>query len=870
MLERVAPGSSAAAPRRRKLLDADALFFDPRRHFEALFLQVRRHLDDGRADLAFPHADRRCRLPRARARDFLLRSEVSRRAGFLDDSARDLDRAIELDPTDRYVLRGALTWGEPAQKSLGARLVLSDGDAAPALVALALDWLMAEGETALLGLVRRDQAVVGWAAWTGAEEIQLRLAGDSERLVALKPEPEHWLARETRFAATIRLDPAENVATATLLRDGAAVATGSLTAGPRFLADVVAPEPASLSVIVPVYEDFAATRACFEALFAQGAPLAMRILAVDDASPNAALRRWLDDQATAGRITLLRNSHNLGFAASVNRALRLCTAGDVLLLNADALAPPGSLARLAEVAHAAPDIGVVTPFSNNGEYTSLPKPNAANPMEPETEIAYIDRLAREANGLDFIDLPNGIGFCLFITRACLDAVGLLPELYDRGYFEDVEFCLRAREQGFRNVCATGVYVGHHGSRSFRAEKRRLVMRNLAILRRRFPDYEAESASFVEADPLRCARGAIEALLPGRPGRVALVCAGGASRFLAGERAAALAKEAGPAPLICACLTGRAELRGAAGEWPQSLEFRLDGSEGRRSLVAFLRAGRFSRIELFDPLALEPGLLAAVFRLGVRVEIAAGDLEWAIPPQAPFDGACRAPDPPGPCAPCAEGAFRDEATDAVRRRRLKRKRRLLAHADAFRPLDRMSEQAARHIFGDAAVAPFIQPSIEPRPLPPLSSLPHARRGALAVVAPLRDARADRMVVALGRALQKIDDPARVVVFGACVDDLAVMRSGDVFVSGPVEQDEIERLLRQYDVAALVSPYRTRLFDRIDRMSRAFALPKACFDFSFGKLALENGDLALDPRLCDAKAASRIAQWHCGLSQGAAAC
>ena len=869
MLERVASGSSEAASRRRTALDADALFFDPRRHFEALFLQVQRQLDDGRPDLAFPHADRRCRLPKAGVRDFLLRSEISRRAGFLNESARDLDRAIELDPTDRFVLRVALTWGAPAQKSLAARLVLSDDAAAAALVVLAVDWLVAEGETMLLALGRRDQVVVGWAAWTGAEEIHLGLAGDSERLVPLKPEPDHWLAQEKRFAATIRLEPGENGATATLLRNGAAAATRSLAARSRAFADA-APKPAALSVIVPVYEDFAATRACFEALFAQGPSLAMRILAVDDASPNADLRRWLDDQAAAGRITLLRNSHNLGFAASVNRALRLCSAGDVLLLNADALPPPGSLARLAKVAHAAPDIGAVTPFSNNGEYTSLPKPNAANPMECEAEIAHIDRRAREANGLNSVDLPNGIGFCLFITRACLDAVGLLPELYDRGYFEDVEFCLRAREKGFRNVCATGVYVGHQGSRSFRAEKRRLVMRNLAILRRRFPDYEAESASFVQADPLRRARGAIEAVLPGQAGRVALVCAGGAARFLAGERAEVLAGEDGPAPLICACAKGRAELRGAAGAWPQSLEFPLDGGGGWRNLIDFLRANRFSRIELFDPLSLEHVVLAAIFRLGVRVEIAAGDLEWATPLQAAFDGPCRAPDAPGPCAPCAEGASQGEAADAIRPRRLERKRRILARAEAFRPLDRMSEQAARHIFGDASFAPFVEPPIEARPLPSFPSLPRARRGALAVVAPLRDARADRLLVALGRALQKKDDSARVVVFGACVDDLAVMRAGDVFVSGPVEQDEIERLLRQYDVAALMSPYRTGLFGQIDRMSRAFALPKACFDFSFGKLALEDGDLALDPRLCDAKAASRIAQWYRGFSRGTAAC
>ena len=136
-------------------------------------------------------------------------------------------------------------------------------------------------------------------------------------------------------------------------------------------------------------------------------------------------------------------------------------------------------------------------------------------MRTSAEVAVTDALARRANGLDAIDMPNGIGFCLYITRACLDAVGPLPELYERGYYEDVEFCLRAQEKNLRNVCATGIYVGHAGARSFAGEKRRLVMRNLRKLKRRFPDHVIEAAAFVEADPLQSARGAIEALAPPR-------------------------------------------------------------------------------------------------------------------------------------------------------------------------------------------------------------------------------------------------------------------------------------------------------------------------------------------------------------------
>ena len=103
-------------------------------------------------------------------------------------------------------------------------------------------------------------------------------------------------------------------------------------------------QSAKLWVIVPVYEDFAATRACLLATMAQLAEAEARLVVIDDASPNGALRGWLDVQAASGHFELLRNPVNLGFAVSVNRALKICGGGDVVLLNADALPPPGRCA----------------------------------------------------------------------------------------------------------------------------------------------------------------------------------------------------------------------------------------------------------------------------------------------------------------------------------------------------------------------------------------------------------------------------------------------------------------------------------------------------------------------------------------------
>ena len=66
-----------------------------------------------------------------------------------------------------------------------------------------------------------------------------------------------------------------------------------------------------------------------------------------------------------------------------------------------------------------------------------------------------------------VDIPVGVGFCLYLRRDCLNAVGLFrADLFAQGYGEENDLCLRARRLGWRNVALTGLFVGHHGGATF--------------------------------------------------------------------------------------------------------------------------------------------------------------------------------------------------------------------------------------------------------------------------------------------------------------------------------------------------------------------------------------------------------------------
>jgi GT2 family glycosyltransferase len=271
-----------------------------------------------------------------------------------------------------------------------------------------------------------------------------------------------------------------------------------------------------VAIVVPVYRELALVRACLDSVRASLAlnRRTARIVVVDDASPEPAVSRWLDTQAALGHITLLRNPCNLGFIETVNRGMRALPDHDVLLLNADTQVHGDWIDRLATALYAAPDVASVTPWTNNGEISSFPLMRQAAPAPDARELALLDAAAAElraAPGGHDVELPSCCGFTMLIRRTVLDAVGMLDgSALVRGYGEEVDWCMRARAAGWRHLQATGVFVGHAGTVSFRAEKTLRVAQNRSVVVARYPDYYPEFTGFARTDPLGAARSALHA------------------------------------------------------------------------------------------------------------------------------------------------------------------------------------------------------------------------------------------------------------------------------------------------------------------------------------------------------------------------
>ena len=272
------------------------------------------------------------------------------------------------------------------------------------------------------------------------------------------------------------------------------------------------PEPLaeSVDVVVPVHDGLPHVRRLFATLFKR-TDARHRILLADDASADAEVVALLQAAARARpNVRMLRNDTNEGFVATVNRAMGE-TRGHVAMLNTDTEVPPGWLERLMRPILAGPKVASATPFSNAAAIFSFPVPDRDNTLPADLPLLELDRaFARLSPAADpSLDAPTGIGFCMGVNRAAWDAVGPFDEAaFGRGYGEETDWCRRCAAAGWRNVLAPDLFVFHeHGGTFEPAERKALVHANLRALRRRWPSYHRELASFRRRDPWATRRSA---------------------------------------------------------------------------------------------------------------------------------------------------------------------------------------------------------------------------------------------------------------------------------------------------------------------------------------------------------------------------
>lgn len=199
----------------------------------------------------------------------------------------------------------------------------------------------------------------------------------------------------------------------------------------------------------------------------------MEVLVVDndssDGTPQAIKTEY-------PQVKVIANDQNLGFAAAGNRAIRASGGRYVALLGADAVVLPGAMDILVDFMDRNPEVGAVGPKILRPDGTvEMSGKGVPTPVVALLVLTGLRRLFAKSQALLDYYLPleeydrvreadQLTGACLLTRRDTIEDVGLLDENFFI-YCEDVDWCLRARQRGWKMYYLPQAQIVHYGGQS---------------------------------------------------------------------------------------------------------------------------------------------------------------------------------------------------------------------------------------------------------------------------------------------------------------------------------------------------------------------------------------------------------------------
>jgi GT2 family glycosyltransferase len=560
---------------------------------------------------------------------------------------------------------------------------------------------------------------------------------------------------------------------------------------------------ACTDIIVPVYGGRDATLACLESVLAT-LDDTTSLTVVDDATEDLALIAGLDSLAADGRITLLRNATNQGFAASVNRGLALHPTHDAIVLNSDTLVFADWLARLRAAAYSDRAVGTVTPFSNSGSIASYPEAQDA-PFDA-ADAAALHALAAATHDGTRADIPVGVGFCLYLRRDCLREVGTFDDaVFGDGYGEETDFCMRARAHGWLHRLAADVFVYHAGGVSFGGRRAALLNRSQRLINLRHPGYDRFIADFLADDPLRPLRRRLdERRLFDFAGQFLLVLTlaltGGVERFV-NERSRRLRARGLHALVLRPAAANDARhcvLQSDALVLPN---LRYDIPEELPALDALLRKLGLAGIEIQHFLHLDPRLIESVRALPVPYEVYVHDYAWLCPRVTLIDGSGRYCGEPelAVCEACVrENGSQLGESIGVAALRTRSAGWLGGARRVVVPSTDTAMRMERHFAGvTVSVEAHTSSARAAANSPPVRVEATRSRLRVALIGAIGEHKGYRVLRDCARDARARALPLEFVVIGYTEDDAALLETGQVFITGRYGDGEPPHLLRRED-------------------------------------------------------------------------
>ncbi len=238
-----------------------------------------------------------------------------------------------------------------------------------------------------------------------------------------------------------------------------------------------------VSIVVVIWNAAHLTLRCLRALI-EHADVPYELVLVDNASSDdtGRLLSRLDNAV------VLVNATNEGFVRGCNHGVAASRGRVILLLNSDAFVRRGAISSALATLESVANVGSVG--------ARLLRPDGK--LQEAGSIVWSDAgthgygrgFEPEAGEVMFLrDVDYSSGAFLMTPRPAWDRLGGFEEAYSPAYYEDVDYCLRLHDLGYRSVYDPRVVVDHFefGSEAVAGQAIQTLLRNRKLFRRRHSD-----------------------------------------------------------------------------------------------------------------------------------------------------------------------------------------------------------------------------------------------------------------------------------------------------------------------------------------------------------------------------------------------
>lgn len=308
----------------------------------------------------------------------------------------------------------------------------------------------------------------------------------------------HWRIHADSTAHNIDAKPyamvaGERAINEHLARMGVAARAESVGYGYRVRYQLPTQSPL-VSLIIPTRNGLKLLRQCVESILAKTSYANYEIIVMDNGSDDRATLRYLDELALKPNVRVARDARPFNYSALNNAAVKLARGSVVGLVNNDVeVISPDWLTEM--VSHALrPEVGAVgarlwysdDTLQHAGVVLGIHGvAGHVHRFLPRGNVGYCGRAA-------LIQSFSAVtGACLVVRKALYEAVGGLNEVELQVACNDIDFCLRLREAGYRNIYTPYAELYHHesASRGFddTPEKQARSAKEVAYMHQRWGD-----------------------------------------------------------------------------------------------------------------------------------------------------------------------------------------------------------------------------------------------------------------------------------------------------------------------------------------------------------------------------------------------